>query len=505
MGRPRRRQRASEGKRTEKRVKRGAKVYTYVEYSFVTPLWAFERWPDLKLPERTTKTFPKERAFDGEAWLAESLKAVHAGTWIPEKLRKEKAARDSLTFREYAVDWVEHRKKPDGTNLKETAKQKYRESLELYLLPFFGDMPMTAISSQDVQRWHDEFKPVQLDADLESRREHVYKHLATMMRSAAEEPLDNEGHTLIPSSPCRLKVGKPPVKHVPVRPTRDQLDAFVAVLPDWVRLVVLLCDGAGLRESEALGLRRRHIDLEGLKIHVREQVQRVKNPKTGGYETVITTPKTQSSRGDVAMSPALAAHIAAWIEQEGITGPDAHLFVAGRTGEVRYGQQYRNAFAAARKKVPGLETLRPHDLRKDCLSRMLEEGATVAEVMRQGRHTTMAVASRYQVADEHHLAEVMARTDERGTDKTASAGDDRDTAPASVPSEGVAPGESSPTTLGVDGDGLKALAAMLTTMGVAERVAVLGPLPVGRRVRVLELLPAPVRVETLTQLLRGVE
>lgn len=489
MGRPRRRQRAGEGKRTEKRVKRGDKVYTYVEFSFVTPLWAFDRWPDLKLPERTAKTFPKERAFDGEAWLAESLKAVHAGTWVPDKLRKAKTARDSITFREFSTPWVEHRKKPDGTDLKETAKQKYRESLDLYLLPFFGDMPMTAITPKDVQRWYDEFRPVQLDADLENRRAHVYKHLATMMKSAAEEPLDNEGHTLIPSSPCRLKVGKPAVKHVPVRPTREQLDAFVAVLPEWVKLVALICDGAGLRESEALGLRRRHIDLEGLKIHVCEQVQRVKNPKTGIYETVITTPKTKSSIDDVAMSPGLAANITAWIEQEGITDPDAHLFVAGRTGGVRYGQQYRNAFAEARKKVSGLETMHPHDLRKDCLSLMVENKATVAEVMRQGRHTTMAVASRYQVTDERHLAEVMARMDERDA----------------VPAEGATATPGERTETGADDDGLKALADMLAGMVVADRVAVLRPLPVERRVKVLELLPVPVKVETMTELLKEVE
>ncbi|WP_175578253.1 site-specific integrase [Bifidobacterium jacchi] len=488
-------------------MKRGAKVYTYIEYSFVTPLWAFERWPDSRLPERTTKTFPKERAFDGEAWLTESLKAVHAGTWIPEKLRKEKAARDSITFREYATRWVENRKKPDGTDLKETARQKYRESLELYLLPFFGDMPMTAITPRDVQRWYDEFRPVRLDADIENRRAHVYRHLATLMKSAAEEPLDNGGRTLIPVSPCRLRVGKPDVKHVPVRPTREQLDALLTVLPDWVRLVVLLCDGAGLRESEALGLRRRHIDLKGLKIHVCEQVQRVKSQKTDGYETVITTPKTKSSIATVAMSPQLAGSIAEWIEQEKITAPDAHLFVSARTGEVRYGQLYRNEFAKARKKVAGLETMRPHDLRKDCLSLMLENKATVAEVMRQGRHTTMAVASRYQVTDEQHLSEVMARMDERGARKPASA---RNAVPASVSPEGATPGEPSPASgeraaAGADDSELKALADMLAGMDAADRVAVLRPLPVERRVKALELLPVPVRVETMTELLKGVE
>lgn len=98
------------------------------------------RWPDLNLPERTRKTFPESRKVDGEAWLTENLRAIHAGVRVPEKLKKAQRKRESVTLRQYAVPWVESRKKPDGSDLKQTAKQKYRESLDLYLLNYFGNM-----------------------------------------------------------------------------------------------------------------------------------------------------------------------------------------------------------------------------------------------------------------------------------------------------------------------------------------------------------------------------
>lgn len=459
----------------------------YLEYSYATPVEAFAQWPGL--PQRCYKIVPKEFEWEGEAWLTAAQTAIKAGTWTPPQSEKEQRRRESVTFREFAVPWVEHRKKADGTDLKDTAKQKYRESLDLYLLPFFGDMPVTAITPKDVQRWYDEFEPVQLDADLENRRAHVYHHFATMMKSAAEEPADDEGHTLIPSSPCRLKVGKPAVKHVPVRPTREQFDTLIEALPEWVRLVAVICDSAGLRESEALGLRRRHIDLKNLRITVAEQVQRVKNPTTGKYETVVTTPKTKSSIAVVPITQALADRIAAWMDEKGITDPDAPLFVSPRTGRRLYAQNYRNAFADARKKVPGLESMRPHDLRKDCLSRMMEQGATISEVMRQGRHVTLDVASRYQVTSEQHLGEVMERMNQYDAGEPASA-----TAPESDT------GRPDVRPAG-DADGLKALAGVLVNIPVADRVAALLPLPAGRRAEVLELLPSQVRVETVTGLL----
>ncbi|KFI55265.1 tyrosine-type recombinase/integrase [Bifidobacterium callitrichos] len=473
MGRPRKRLRASEGKRTAKRVRRNGKVYEYVEYSFVTPLWAFTKWPDVKLPARTSKLFALDRTLDGEAWLNESLRAVHAGTWMPEKLKQAKAKREGITFREFATDWVEHRKKTDGSDLKETAKQKYRESLDLYLLPYFGDMALTDITPKVVQAWFDSFTTARLDADLSNRRAHVYRHLQTMMRSAAAEPIDNEGHTLIPISPCRIRVGKPQVKHTPVRPTREQLDALLDALPEYVRMVARICDSTGLREGEALGLCRRHIDLKGLKIHVRQQVQRVRNAKTGRYETVITTPKTVSSVADVPMTQALADALADWIDSHRITNPDAPLFTSKRTGTWITPQNYRNAFADARRKVPGLETMRPHDLRKDCLSRMAEAGATIPEIMRQGRHVSMDVASRYQVTGEDHMNDVMTRMNDYETGRSTPS------ASATAPDIG---GTASGDT--VDANPV-ALAGVLAGMDAVARGVVLASLPPERRGAVL--------------------
>ncbi|MBT1178610.1 site-specific integrase [Bifidobacterium vespertilionis] len=481
MARQSRRKRRSFGSGPEEHIKSGRR---YLYYSYVTPEWAFSKWPELKLGARQWHVVTPGNEYEAEAWLARAQRELKAGIWEPEALRKQREKRESITFRQFAVDNVEHRKKTNGDDIKETGKQKYRENLEDYLLPFFGDMPMSSITPRDVQRWFDAFQPKKANADRDSCRADVYKRLHAIMESAATESIDATGATLIPSNPCRLKVSKPKPKHVPVRPTREQLDELIQALPEWVRLVAVIADSAGMRESEVLGLKLKHIDFDNLRIHVDEQIQRVKpKPSSNHYVSVTTTPKTASSKDDIPMTPTLADRIRTWVKANRITDPEAPLFVSPVTGKQLYGQNYRGAFARARRKVPGLETLRPHDLRKDSLSRLMESGGTVTEVMRQGRHTTLAVASKYQVPGDRHFAEVMARMDAY----------DRGDIASEKPDEA--------TVTGGDAD-MAALAGVLGGMTLAERLEVLRALPADRRNAVLELLPAGVKTETVTALLK---
>ena len=466
-----------------KRVRKHGR--TYLEYSYPTPPEAFAKWPGL--PERCYKTVPPEYAAFGEAWLSAAQVAIKAGTWTPPQAVRSAERRNAVTFREYATQWVENRRKDDGTPIKETAKQKYRESLSLYLLDFFGNMRMTDITPNDVQRWWDQFTPVRQDADPADRRRRVYRHLAAIMASAATVPADDTGTPLIDVNPCRIKSVRSRPKHQPIRPTRGQWGALMAELPAWARTVATICDTAGLRSGEALGLCARHIDTERLTIRVEQQSQRVPDGK-GGYRTELTTPKTASSVRTVHIPPALADMLAAWISDNGITDPDAPLFTSPYTGRLLYPQNYRNAINRARANVPGLEAMRPHDLRKDALSRMVEAGATVSEVMRQGGHTSMAVASVYQTTGDH-LGEVMARMDTTQPPHAATG------TPTDQP--------TAPQNTTTNDDELTALAGVLAAMPTVGRVTVLRSLPADRRAIVVEAMPDGAKGETLTALLEG--
>lgn len=457
----------------EKKIRNGR---TYLYYSYKTPVWAFDKWPELKLPERQWRTVSPGEEYDAEAWLAAAERDIKAGIWEPEQLKRVERKRESITFREYAPQCVEHRKRSNGSDVKQSTKQEYRKALDSYLLDYFGDKPMSEITPKDVQQWWDTFTPVRLDTDVKNRRYYIYKFLHAIMESAATEPLDDTGRTLIVSNPCLIKAVRPKVKHKPVRPDTTQLTAFYDVLPQWARMVAMICDVVGLREGEALGLRRCDIDLDNLMVHVVQQSQRVPYGK-GKWLTETPTPKTDSSTRDVPMTPQLADMLREWITTRKITDPNALLITSSQTGGQIIPQTYRNAVATARKKVPGLEDMWPHDLRKDGLSSMVEAGATVSEVMRQGGHTSMSVASVYQTTGSH-INEVMKRLGE------------------------TKPLASAPSVEQSDDD-MSALANVLASIPLDQRLTVLRSLSAARRTRVVELLPDVVKVETLTELLKG--
>lgn len=379
----------------------------YVEYSYPTPMWARERWGNL--PTRCTKTVPPDREWEGESWLAQARTAIRTGMWEPPRMVEAQVRRETVTFAEYAESWLVSRRKPDGSPLKPTTVRKHREALDLYLNPVFGGKPMVAITVADVNAWWDGFAPVTARADGGRRRIAVYKVLAAIMRTASMEP-DATGHTVIAVSPCRIRTGGVVAAHEPSRPTRDEfnllLDGFTSPA---MRMVARICDGAGLREGEALGLCLRHVDLERGMLRIDQQVQRVHDTTADTWNTMVLTPKTRGSSRIIPMPATLTRQLRQWVEDNHLTNPDTPLFTSPRTGTWYTPQAYRAAFNRARTKT-GLERLRPHDLRKDCLSRMMEAGATVGEVMAQGGHTTMTVASKYQVVGEH-LGEVMRRMD----------------------------------------------------------------------------------------------
>lgn len=454
--------------------------HPYLEYSYPTPSWAFSQWPDL--PARCYRVVAPEFAWEGEAWLAAAQTAIKARTWTPPQVEKERDRRESLTFREYAESWLKERHTSSGAPIRETTRHQYRRTLDIYLLPVFGDMALANIKPKNIRKWWDDFKPLTPGADLESRRAYVYRHLTTIMRSAASEPIDSDGNTLIASSPCTVRAATPQPKHVPVRPTREQFEALVSALPERMRLVARICDGAALREGEALALCVKHIDFDRMKINVEQQVQRVPDPKRPGhYDTAITPPKTASSTAAVAMSPRLASKIREWMDANHLEAPDQRLFTSASGDGWISPQTYRNAVARARKQVPGLETLRPHDLRKDSLSTLIENGGTVSEAMRQGRHRSLAVASKYQIVADDHMTEVLKRVDASAVG-TPSSNED-----------GKAPGDAA----------AGGLAGVLAAMTLEERVAVLRALPDERRTAALNLLPSSLKVETVTALLAG--
>lgn len=474
MARPRKRQRRRFG-RLRTVTKHG---HDYIEASYLTPVEAFDKWPDL--PKRQYKVVTSEYETEAVAWLDKAERDIRLEAWTPPQIERARERREAVTFREYAERWLRERRKANGEPIRETSKQKYREALRLYLYPAFGDKRLGAITAKDVQAWWDGFKPERAaeGASLEARRADTYAKLRAIMASAAKEPIDDEGNTLIKATPCTIKAAQGDTKHKVVIAELDQLQALYEAMPAWLRLTVYLAGYLGLREGECLGLQRWDIDLDAMILHVR-RAAKTEEYEDGSKKNVLGPPKSRGSIRDLTIPDFLAEPIRGHLEHVGAE-PDALLFPSPRSGGICAGQTLRNAFKRAIIKTPALAGMRFHDLRDTALTRLAAMGATTGELMRQAGHQTLAVASKYQHRVQSHYDSVI------GNLETA------------VTTANATPAETTATT----DDELAALAGVLAVIPLKDRANVLRSLPAARRVAVLGVLPAEVKAETLSELLR---
>lgn len=130
--------------------------HKYVQARYQPPVWAYSKWPDL--PRHYTKNFDAEYTAMAEAWLAEQERLIKLGSWEPPRIEKTKELSSTITFREYALDFVQNRRKPNGQRIAPTTREKYLQYLDDYLLPVLGDKPMGSIGPRDIEKWADSMR-----------------------------------------------------------------------------------------------------------------------------------------------------------------------------------------------------------------------------------------------------------------------------------------------------------------------------------------------------------
>jgi integrase len=198
----------------------------------------------------------------------------------------------------------------------------------------------------------------------------------------------------------------------------DELGSLLVGMSDTFRPISAACAFAGLRASEALGLRWRDVDLKAGMITVSGQL---------GVDGERTQAKTLASVATVPLLPQLATELRAHRQRAAATGlarvhADAYVFVT-KTGKP---QSVRNALRAVHesgdaaglngkvvRRAEGVDREREpvglHDLRHSFVAVALASGLTLPETSALARHanpkiTAMAYAglsddSRARLAD----------------------------------------------------------------------------------------------------------
>ena len=353
---------------------------------------------------------------DAEAWLVDERRMITAGSWAPPSSRRASALTPPVTVGDYAPRWLAGRK-VKGRPLAERTRDHYQDLLDRFILPTFNDVGLKDVTPEAVAEWYDTV------ANTPTYQAHAYSLLRAIMRTAAD-PTKNSGVALISFNPCGISGGGSSGTKRRIRPaTAQEVAAIVAAMPERHRLMVLLADGCALRFGELAELRRSDIDLAQGVIRVRRGVVR---SRSAGV--IAKAPKSEAGIRDVPIPPDIVEAMREHNGPYAAPGPQGLIF-PGRNAEhlspsAFYGKvsKKRRGKPATKgwgwyeaRRIAGREDLRFHDLRHGALTEAARHGATLAELMALGGHSTSQAAMRYQQAASDRLAELARkRAESRG-------------------------------------------------------------------------------------------
>lgn len=453
----------------------------YYEVSYLTPIEELDKWPNSA--QRQYKPKGARTKQEAQDWLNSEEKLVHSGEWTPVKEREARRERNSVLFSEYAIDFVKNKK------IKESTRNKYFESLENHLLPFFGDMRIKSITFNIVKDWHDE-QPKNVAVF------NAYGLLKQIFDNACKR--HGEIEPLIKENPCCLEdVSRPKKKHSTVIPSSEQLGALISHVEERFKLAEYIIGFLGLRIGEVLALQRRDIDLKNNILHVRRSLIEVRDEETQKVKTIVGDTKSETSHRDLNIPEAVKPMFEKQLKEYTSKEADAFIFTTeGHTNFVKPSNFRDRVHNKARKQVEGLEEYWPHDgSHATCVYMRDADNTSLNVVSKQLGH------SNTQVTDNVYTDATVSEEREKATRKVSErmarvieiSEHEKTTSSKSVESmESV----KSTKPNSNDNEAASGLYAFLVSMEMSARIQALRGMGEGQQEQALESLPEDIKKET---------
>jgi integrase len=343
---------------------------------------------------------------DAESALRHALADVERGVWKPPAaIEPPRETEPVPTFHEFAEEWWTRH---EG-QITEGTQADYRGRLERHLIPWFGELPLDAITFDTVERY---IAAKLADDDPLSARS--INMQVTLLAAILERAVERE---LIVRNPAKGK-GRRVRERAPVRSYLDAAGQIVALVDAAGELdrnaprgrrhverraMIATLTFAGLRISELCALRWRDVDLAAGWLHVGES-------------------KTDAGRRRVKMRGALRGELLALRGRHQDAPQGAYVFATlsgGRMSPDNFRNRVLRAavkLAGERLEVEGLaplpDKLTPHSLRRTFCSLLYALGEAPPVVMDEMGHTDPGLALKVYAQSmrrgEHEQAQLRA-------------------------------------------------------------------------------------------------
>ena len=361
------------------------------------------------------ETFQRES--QAAAWLEKERGLIRDGDWTDPATRYEKKARGRVTVGEW-MDTYHELKAAEG--LRKSTLRTYRNHTASRIQNHpIGAIPLGDLTAGDVQAWWDALQrefPERSDGKA-SGRETNRKAYVRLKAACAEAT----ARGMIPANPVEVKkAAKKVATKKKTLPTRAELAAIVAELPEHYRAVGVLCAFHGLRIGEALGLYPEDVLVRDavrepgfvgplapvVELRVRGNVQRI--VEDGHTVMIEQGTKTLAGERRVPVFPEYAALVAAQ-KAGAVTRGDRRLTVT-RTGQTVMDTSFRSVWCRAREKAGAPAEITPHYGRNWLTVELAEAGATPAEIGNiLGQTDLSTIVSVYMKVKANRPADLMSK------------------------------------------------------------------------------------------------
>lgn len=288
-----------------------------------------------------------------------------------------------------------------NTQLKATTQAKYRGHIKRHIRPFFGEMALHEIKTLTIQNWIDSKAEAGLSwntrYDLRNVLSGIFERaIAWEYWPHTRNPVDG------------VKCGKKKLVREKRKLTEDQTIALLGLLREDVRQLCKVGLFCGLRISELLALKEKHLDFDKGLILVRERYWRGNTDDT----------KTDKSTRDVPMG----RHLKPILKQLCTGDPEHYIFNIttrphwgeGEPRICRDDTSLRRYFLQPVAKKLGIyyKGFGFHSLRREAVTEMIKT-AGVGAAMSMAGHSSVEMSLLYNVQDNTALNASISAFQER--------------------------------------------------------------------------------------------
>jgi integrase len=345
------------------------------------PPWRWQvRWLD---PEGKRQTELREKRAEADDYAGEIAASLVQGTY-----RDPRAGKAKLSI--VAESWVQAK----SPSWKPSTLRIYRNALDNYILPRFGQVAIGAVAYEDVATWLSSIYNTPGVSRSQLRKvgapqvRMIYRVLSGVLRWGVKTGrIHANPITALDTLPAAGRAKRGYLDYVQIETLADAMGALETAYGrprpgcDRYRVLVLVMGYCGLRIGEALALRKGAVDVEAMELDVCEAFS-----DGDGDALVVGLPKGDKMRV-VGIPPSLVAELIPLLD--GLDDED--LLFPGRGGPLRPRNFRRRLWAEAVEKAGVPESTTPHTLRHSFASLSVAAGCDVKTLQAAMGHASASI------------------------------------------------------------------------------------------------------------------